>query len=173
MRRLYSLILCLCLLTASLPAHADRYILHSLGRGHLKSEEAVEIAKEYLLSLCPALQDSHLPDARPFSKDYLFGPGWQWCVDTEDDVWILPMPDAYAAVHGATGEVLDWRFTYPTRENWYVRYDHVLPEKMDHTAAIQRAIEIAEEKAGDEKEWTREELYANECALVCCGQPRA
>ena len=161
MKRSFVLLLLLCLLTAALPAHADRYILHSPKRGQLKSEEAVAIAKEYLLSLCPALGDSHLPDARPFSREYLFGPGWQWGVDTEDDVWILPMPDAYAAVHGTTGEVLDWRFTYPTQENWYARYYHVLPEKMDHTAAIQRAIEIAEEKAGDEKEWTREALYAN------------
>ena len=117
MRRFFLMILCLCLLTVTSSVHADRYILHSPGRGQLKSEEAVAIAKEYLLSLCPALQDSHLPAARSFSKDYQFGPGWQWEVDTEDDVWVLPMPDAYAVVHGATGEVLDWRFTYPTQEN--------------------------------------------------------
>ena len=94
-------------------------------------------------------------------KEYLFGPGWQWGVDTEEDIWVLPMPDAFAAVHGTTGEVLDWRFTYPTQENWYVRYYHLLPEKMDHTAAIERAIQIVEEQAGDEREWTREMLYAN------------
>ena len=161
MKRFYPLILCFCLLTATLPANADQYILHSPKRGQLKSEEAVAIAKEYLLSLCPALRESHLPEARPFSKEYLFGPGWQWGVDTEEDIWVLPMPDAFAAVHGTTGEVLDWRFTYPTQENWYVRYYHLLPEKMDHTAAIERAIQIAEEQAGDEREWTREMLYAN------------
>ena len=161
MKRFSLIILCLCLLTASFTADADQYILHSPKWGQLKSEEAVAIAKEYLLSLCPALQDSHLPDARPFSKDYQFGPGWQWGVDTEEDIWVLPMPDAFAAVHGTTGEVLDWRFTYPTQENWYVRYYHLLPEKMDHTAAIERAIQIAEEQAGDEREWTREMLYAN------------
>ena len=161
MKRFYPLILCFCLLTATLPANADQYILHSPKRGQLKSEEAVAIAKEYLLSLCPALQDSHMPEARPFSKEYLFGPGWQWGVDTEEDIWVLPMPDAYAVVHGTTGEVLDWRFTYPTQENWYVRYENVMPEKMDHTAAIDRAIQIAEDKAGDEKEWTRDMLYAN------------
>ena len=114
-----------------------------------------------LSSLCPALQDSHLPDARPFSKDYQFGPGWQWEVDTEDDVWVLPMPDAYAVVHGVTGEVLNWSFTYPTKENYNVRYENMMPEKMDHTAAIERAIQIAEEKSDDEKEWARDILYAN------------
>ena len=161
MRRFFLLIFCLCLLTVASRVQADRYILHSPGRGQLKSEEAVAIAKEYLLSLCPALQDSHLPAARPFSKDYQFGPGWQWEVDTEDDVWVLLMPDAYAVVHGTTGEMLDWRFTYPTQENWYVRYENVMPEKMDHAAAIERAIQIAEERAGDNKEWRRDMLYAN------------
>ena len=147
MKRIAACFFVLCLLLSVCSAHADRYILHSPGRGQLKSEEAVAIAKEYLLSLCPALQDSHLPEARPFSKEYLFGPGWQW--DTEDDVWVLLMPDAYAVVHGTTGEMLDWRLTYPTQENWYVRYENVMPEKMDHTAAIERAIQIAEERAGD------------------------
>lgn len=161
MRRFFLLIFCLCLLTVASRVQADRYILHSPGQGQLKSEEAVAIAKEYLLSLCPALQDSHLPEARPFSKEYLFGPGWQWEVDTEDDVWVLPMPDAYAVVHGTTGEVLDWRFTYPTQESWYVRYENVMPEKTDHAAAIERAIQIAEDMAGDDKEWTRDMLYAN------------
>ena len=161
MKRVLTLVMLLFVLLAACSAHADRYILHSPGRGQLKSEEAVAIAKEYLLSLCPALQDSHLPDARPFSKDYQFGPGWQWGVDTEEGIWVLPMPDAFAAVHGTTGEVLDWRFTYPTQENWYVRYENVMPEKMDHTAAIERAIQIAEERAGDDKEWTRDMLYAN------------
>ena len=36
-----------------------------------------------------------------------------------------------------------------------------MPEKMDHAAAIERAIQIAEERAGDNKEWTRDMLYAN------------
>ena len=161
MKRVLTLVVLLFVLLAACSAHADRYILHSPGRGQLKSEEAVAIAKEYLLSLCHALQDYHLPAARSFSKDYQFGPGWQWEVDTEDDVWVLPMPDAYAVVHGTTGEVLDWRFTYPTQENWYVRYENVMPEKMDHAAAIERAIQLAEDKAGDEKEWTRDMLYAN------------
>ena len=116
MKRISACFFVLCLLLPVCSAHADRYILHSPGRGQLKSEEAVAIAKEYLLSLCPALQDSHLPDAKPFSKDYQFGPGWQWEVDTEDDVWVLLMPDAYAVVHGTTGEMLDWRFTYPPRK---------------------------------------------------------
>ena len=71
------------------------------------------------------------------------------------------MPDAYAVVHGTTGEMLDWRFTYPTQENWYVRYENVMPEKMDHTAAIERAIQIAEERAEDDKTWTPDMLYAN------------
>ncbi len=161
MKRLITLLILLCMLMSICSAQADRYILHSPKRGQLKSEEAVAIAKDYLFSLCPALQDSHLPDARPFSREYQFGPGWQWEVDTEDDVWVLPMPDAYAVVHGTTGEVLDWRFTYPTQRNCFVRYEHVLPEKMDHTEAIERAIQIAEGIASDEKEWIRDELYAN------------
>ncbi len=161
MKRTMTLFILLCMLLSVCSAHADRYILHSPKGGQLKSEEAVAIAKEYLLSLCPALQDSHLPDARPFSKDYQFGPGWQWEIDTEDDVWVLPMPDAYAVVHGTTGEMLDWRFVYPAQENWYVRYENVMPVETDHTAAIERAIQIAEERAGDKKEWTRDMLYAN------------
>ena len=32
---------------------------------------------------------------------------------------------------------------------------------MDHTAAIERAIQIAEESAGEKKEWTQDELHAN------------
>lgn len=161
MKRIAVCFFVLCFIFSGFSAHADRYILHSPERGQLKSEQAVAIAKEYLLSLCPALQDSHLPYARPFSKDYQFGPGWQWEVDTEDDVWVLPMPDAYAVVHGVTGEVLDWRFTYPTKETYNVRYENVMPGKKDHTAAIERAIQIAEEKSGDEKEWARDILYAN------------
>ena len=73
MKRVLTLVMLLFVLLAACSAHADRYILHSPGRGQLKSEEAVAIAKEYLLSLCPALQDSHLPDARPFSKESLLG----------------------------------------------------------------------------------------------------
>lgn len=161
MKRTIALLILLCMLLSICSAQADRYVLHSPGRGQLKSEEAVAIAKEYLFSLCPALQDSHLPDARPFSKDYQFGPGWQWEVDTDDDVWVLPMPDAYAVVHGVTGEVLNWSFTYPTKENYNVRYENMMPEKMDHTAAIERAIQIAEKKSDDEKEWARDILYAN------------
>ena len=54
-----------------------------------------------------------------------------------------------------------WEF-HPLRQDcWYVRYENVMPEKMDHAAAIERAIQLAEDKAGDEKEWTRDMLYAN------------
>ncbi len=163
MKRSITLLILLCMLLPICSAQADRYILHSPRRGQLKSEEAVAIAKEYLLSLYPELKDTHLPDARPFSREYQFGPGWQWDVDTEDDVWVLPMPDAYAVVHGATGEVLDWRFTCPARENWFVRYEHMLPEKMNHMAAIERAIEITEGRAGDHKAWARGTLCVSAC----------
>ena len=48
MRRFFLLILCLCLLTGASPVQADRYILHSPGRGQLKSEEAVAVAQEWI-----------------------------------------------------------------------------------------------------------------------------
>ena len=47
MRRFFLLIFCLCLLTVASRVQADRYILHSPGRGQLKSEEVVAIAKEF------------------------------------------------------------------------------------------------------------------------------
>ena len=110
MKRVLTLVMLLFVLLAACSAHADRYILHSPGRGQLKSEEAVAIAKEYLLSMCPALQDSHMPAARPFSKDYQFGPGWQWEVDTEDDkTWTPDM--LYANALFSYKE--DWRVSRP------------------------------------------------------------
>ena len=50
MKRVMTLAMLLFVLLAACSAHADRYILHSPGRGQLKSEEAVAIAKEYIRS---------------------------------------------------------------------------------------------------------------------------
>ena len=47
MKRVLTLVMLLFVLLAACSAHADRYILHSPGRGQLKSEEAVAIAKEF------------------------------------------------------------------------------------------------------------------------------
>lgn len=47
-----------------------------------------------------------------------------------------------------------------------MRYENVMPGKLDHATVIDRAIQIAEDRAGDDKEWTRDMLYAN--ALFSC-----
>ena len=136
----FVIFLCLSLLlTAPFAARADQYTLHTPGPDSITAAQAVERAKAYLLTLCPALEETRLKDARTESPDYLFGPGWQWDADTQEDCWVLPLPSALAVVHGATGEVLYYSYWLEPREGWSMLYNNCQPSSM----SVDEAVEIA------------------------------
>ena len=99
-------------------AHADMDIEHLPTENQLQEKEAEKIACEFFYSLCGVELTGlyHLEKEKEVSgADAVFGPGYQYGVDTQEDCWSLDLRNRShiwprAVIHGTTGEILSWQY---------------------------------------------------------------
>lgn len=115
MKKLNIIILALCcLLLCPLIASADTDIYHEPAEDQLRKEQALQLAADFWLKTCGVdLSEEYGKD----SCTALFGPGYQWQVDTEEDCWRISIPfdteapiHPFITLHGTSGEALYWSF---------------------------------------------------------------
>ena len=107
MKRWITALLVLCsLLACTIAAQADTDIYHKPTKDQLAEKEAFKIAVDFFREM------TGVDISGEYRKSYytaLFGPGYQWYTDTEDDCWSvridigsdLPI-SAHATIHGTT-----------------------------------------------------------------------
>ena len=99
-------------------AHADMDIEHFPTENQLQQKEAEKIACDFFYKLCGVeLTDIyHLEKEEEVSgAEAVFGPGYQYGVDTQEDCWDLDLRNRShiwprAVIHGTTGEILSWQY---------------------------------------------------------------
>ncbi len=135
------LVLLLALLLAC-PALADTDIYHIPTKDQLSEKEALALAAEFYQSLWDV---DITPGFRKGDYTALFGPGYQWQGDTEEDCWVISIEFdtelpivPHILLHGTTGEVLQWSFREKEPK---VSYQGAIPAETD--LALEEAIAIA------------------------------
>lgn len=139
MKRLLCLLLCLLLGASAL---ADTDIYHTPTRDQLSKKEALALMADFYQSLWNV---DITPCFRKGEYTALFGPGYQWQGNTEEDCWVISIEFdtelpivPHILLHGTTGEVLQWSFR--ERET-KVTYQGAIPGENDLT--LEEAIAIA------------------------------
>lgn len=124
MKRRFFVLLLVMLLSITSIACADSYILHKPDKNQLQENEALEIAREFLLDLTGVEITGVFKVVNGMKvkgkAEAFFGPGYQWGADTNDDCWVLVIQNdstivrPWVVIHGTTGEVLYWQYTDQT-----------------------------------------------------------
>lgn len=142
MKKLLCWLLLLTLLIGS--ALADRDIYHTPTNDQLSEKEARTLMADFYQNLWGV---DITPCFRKGQYTALFGPGYQWYVDTEEDCWVISIAFdtelpivPHILLHGTTGEVLDWQFR---EKETKVTYQRAIPGEADLT--LEAAITIARE----------------------------
>ena len=140
MKKLLSFILLMIMLTCS--ALADTDIYHTPTKDQLSEKEARTLMAAFYQDLWGV---DITPCFRKGQYTALFGPGYQWQGDTEEDCWVISIEFdtelpivPHILLHGTTGEVLQWSFR--ERET-KVSYQGAVPGEADLT--LEEAIVIA------------------------------
>ena len=140
MKKLLSFILLMIMLTCS--ALADTDIYHTPTKDQLSEKEARTLMAAFYQDLWGV---DITPCFRKGQYTALFGPGYQWQGDTEEDCWVISIEFdtelpivPHILLHGTTGEVLQWSFR--ERET-KVSYQGAIPGEADLT--LEEAIAIA------------------------------
>lgn len=140
MKKLLCLAMMMIVLTCS--AHGDTDIYHTPTKDQLSEKEALSLAAAFYQDL---LDVDITPCFRKGEYTALFGPGYQWYVDTEEDCWVITIEFdtelpivPHILLHGATGEVLDWSFRDKEAK---VSFQCVLPDEKMLT--VEEAIAVA------------------------------
>ena len=140
MKKLLSFILLMIMLTCS--ALADTDIYHTPTKDQLSEKEARTLMAAFYQDLWGVDITSCF---RKGQYTALFGPGYQWQGDTEEDCWVISIEFdtelpivPHILLHGTTGEVLQWSFR--ERET-KVSYQGAIPGEADLT--LEEAIAIA------------------------------
>ena len=140
MKKLLSFILLMIMLTCS--ALADTDIYHTPTKDQLSEKEAYVMMAAFYQDLWSV---DITPCFRKGQYTALFGPGYQWQGDTEEDCWVISIEFdtelpivPHILLHGTTGEVLQWSFR--ERET-KVSYQGAIPGEADLT--LEEAIVIA------------------------------
>lgn len=115
MRIVWSLICVLCcLFLFSGAAIGDTDIYHTPTKEQLSESEALKVATAFWLELC-SVDISEEIDAGNYTA--LFGPGYQWGANTENDCWIIDISisadipiQPSIVIHGTLGNVVYWQF---------------------------------------------------------------
>lgn len=135
------LVLLLALLLAC-PALADPDVYHTPNKDQLSEKEALALMADFYQNLWDV---DITPCLRKGEYTALFGPGYQWQGNTEEDCWVISVEFdtelpivPHILLHGATGEVLQWSFR--ERET-KVSYQGAIPGENDLT--LEEAIAIA------------------------------
>lgn len=140
MKKLLSFILLMIMLTCS--ALADTDIYHTPTKDQLSEKEARTLMAAFYQDLWGV---DITPCFRKGQYTALFGPGYQWQGDTEEDCWVISIEFdtelpivPHILLHGTTGEVLQWSFR--ERET-KASYQGAVPGEADLT--LEEAIMIA------------------------------
>lgn len=164
MKRIVVLVLC-SLLACTMAAQADTDIYHTPTKAQLSEKEAFRIATDFF-------KDAAGVDiSGEYRKTYytaLFGPGYQWYADTEDDCWVVSVDigsdlpiSAHVIIHGTTGEVLRWSFY---DEGTRISYQCGLPEETMLT--LEEAIAIVGEQYAQALGLTAGEAQNTRCGAA-------
>lgn len=164
MKRSIAVLLALCSLFAwIMAAQADTDIYHTPSKDQLSEKEAFKIAVDFFK------EAAGVDISGEFCKEYytaLFGPGYQWYADTEDDCWVIRVDigsdlpiSAHAIVHGTTGEVLRWSFRDKETK---ISYQCALPEETMLT--MEEAVAIVREQFAQALGLTAEEAQNTFCS---------
>lgn len=143
MRIVWSLICVLCcLFLFSGAALGDTDIYHIPTKEQLSEAEALKVATAFWLELC-SVDISEEIDAGNYTA--LFGPGYQWGANTEDDCWTISIPMGAdlpirpsIIIHGTTGDVVHWQFRDKETK---ITYICMLPDETH--ISLEAAITIA------------------------------
>lgn len=140
MKKLLSFILLMIMLTCS--ALADTDIYHTPTKDQLSEKEARALMAAFYQDLWGV---DITPCFRKGQYTALFGPGYQWQGDAEEDCWVISIEFdtelpivPHILLHGTTGEVLQWSFR--ERET-KVSYQGAIPGETDLT--LEEALVIA------------------------------
>lgn len=163
MKRLIAALLALCsLLACMMVAQADTDIYHTPTKDQLSEKEAFRIAVDFFM------EASGVDISGEYRRAYytaLFGPGYQWYADTEDDCWVVSVDigsdlpiSAHATIHGTTGEVLHWSFR---DEETKISYQCALPDETMLT--LEEAAAIVREQYAKDIGLTAEEAQNTMC----------
>ena len=138
-KKLVCLLLCWVLGTVAL---ADTDIYHTPTKDQLSKKEALDLMAAFYQNLWNV---DITPCFRKGQYTALFGPGYQWQGDTEEDCWVISIEFdtelpivPHILLHGTTGDVLQWSFR--ERET-KVSYQGAIPGEADLT--LEEAIVIA------------------------------
>lgn len=138
-KKLVCLLLCWVLGTVAL---ADTDIYHTPTKDQLSEKEARTLMAAFYQDLWGVDITSCF---RKGQYTALFGPGYQWQGDTEEDCWVISIEFdtelpivPHILLHGTTGEVLQWSFR--ERET-KVSYQGAIPGETDLT--LEETIVIA------------------------------
>ena len=141
MKKLLSFILLMIMLTCS--ALADTDIYHAPTKDQLSEREARALMAAFYQDLWGV---DITPCFRKGQYTALFGPGYQWQGDTEEDCWVISIEFdtelpivPHILLHGTTGEVLQWSFR--ERET-KVSYQGAIPGEAHLT--LEEAVVIAQ-----------------------------
>ena len=139
-------LLCWLLLVGLLGvAQADTDIYHTPTEDQLSEKEALTLAAAFYQELWNV---DITPGFRKGDYTALFGPGYQWQGDTEEECWVISIEFdtelpivPHILLHGTTGEVLQWSFR---EKETKVSYQGAIPDEADLTLeaviAIARAL---------------------------------
>lgn len=163
MKRLIALLLMLCSLLACIAAQADTDIYHKPGKNQLSEKKAFRIAADFFR------EAAGVDISGEYRKGYytaLFGPGYQWYADTEDDCWVVSIDigsdlpiSAHAVIHGTTGEVLRWSFRDKETK---ISYQCALPEETMLT--LEEAVAIVRKQYAQALGLTAEQAQNTRCS---------
>lgn len=110
-------------------AMGDMDIYHVPTDQQISASEALSVMTTFWLELCSIDICKEMEEGKYTA---LFGPGYQWGVDTEDDCWVIEIPFGadipirpLLIVHGTTGDILYWE--YRDKEEKIV-YLNMIPE---------------------------------------------
>lgn len=145
MRKILSIICLLCcLLCFPRAAIGDTDIYHTPTKEQLSESEALKVATAFWLELC-SVDISEEIDAGNYTA--LFGPGYQWGANTEDDCWIIEINmsadisiQPWIIIHGTSGHVVYWQYEDKEAK---ISYFGLLPNETN--ISVDEAIEVAKE----------------------------
>lgn len=146
-------------------AHADMDIEHFPTENQLQEKEAEKIACDFFYKLCGVeLTDIyHLEKEEEVSgAEAVFGPGYQYGVDTQEDCWDLDLRNRShiwprAVIHGTTGEILSWQYYDMITRCGFINA-LPQPEQLSLKEAVTKAVALFSEILSEE-ELSEENTY--------------
>lgn len=143
-------------------ALADTDIYHTPTDAQLSRKEALSKTTAFFLELTGIDLSGEFAAG---NYTALFGPGYQWYVDTEEDCWVISIEfdneltvAPHILLHGTTGEVLDWSFYDKTTK---ISYQCALPDET--TLPLEEAIAIVRGEYAKALGLTAEEAQSTRC----------